>query len=106
MTGINLNTLLLGLLNLFSLALLVAAVRLGVMYGRDSQRLLAVERQVSSVDEKGTTILGNGHPGPFVPRDVFEPLADEVDRHRSKLHDLSNSHMRLEGRVLVLEKET
>lgn len=99
------NTALLGLLNLFSLALLLAAIKLGSMYGRDSNRLTVVEQRIERIDANVTTILGNGHPGPFVPRELFDPLTDEVGRQRGRIHELANGQHVLANRVTVVETE-
>lgn len=90
---------------LMSLGLLVGAIRLGSQYGRDSNRLEALEQQVEEVRGDVKTILGNGHPSAFVRPDVFEPVVDEVQSHRQRLHDLSNGHHALGGRVTKLEVE-
>lgn len=79
---------LLAICSLGSVGTLALVLRLGIQYGRDGHRLSTLENKVHEVDTNVRAILGNGHPGPFVPREIFESVAKEVRDHRDQLRML------------------
>jgi len=90
--------------SLGSIGTLAVAVRLGMHYGKDKQLLDGALVSLSEVRGDVKTILGNGHPGPFVPREVFDGVDEEIGRQRATLNAHTNILQQHEIRLVHIER--
>lgn len=101
----NVDTILLGVSSLLSLGTLGCVLALGVAYGRDKQILTQAVLDIADTKKNVRTILGNGHPGPFVTHEMHDTTQEEVSRHRTTLHAHGNVLQQHELRLAHIEKE-
>lgn len=68
---------------LFSGLSLIIVIRVAIDYGKRAQTQEQHGDAIREIRENVRTILGNGHPGPFVPREVYqEHVQRNGDEHR------------------------